>query len=163
MRYRPLGLLLVAALFGCAGPKSKVLDDNGEFPRHKCIGVAPFVDPRCQGQAVADAVENGLQQLMYEPVDQKVLAQVLAANKSDHGSSLGIEAIENIHAKVPVDAIIFGRISPDWSTVSVTMVELDMGAPILSAVLRPRGRKKTAFADADDIARELLRVLATRR
>lgn len=163
MRQRPFALLTVAALLGCAGPKSKVLEDAGEFSRHRCIGVAPFIDSRGQGQAVADAIEAGLQQLMYDPVDQKALAQVLASTMPDRSSSLGLESLEKIHSKAPVDAIIFGRIAPDWSTAMITVNETEMGAPILQAVLRPRGREKKAFADADDVAKEALRVLTSLR
>ena len=160
---RPLGLLALAALIGCSGPKSSIRENNGEFPAHRCVGVAPFIDPGGRGQAVADAIEAGLQAVMYEPVDQKALAEVLAAHKPERGSSLGLEALESIRARVPVDAIIFGRIAPDWSAASITVVETEMGGPILSAVLRPRGGKKTAFADPDDLAREALRVLTSAR
>ncbi|MFI5348144.1 MAG: hypothetical protein ACHQ2Z_01250 [Elusimicrobiota bacterium] len=163
MRSRPLVLLALAAMLGCAGPQSKVLEDAGEFPHHRCVGVAPFVDPRGHGEAVADAIEAGLQQLMYEPVDQKALAQLLAANKPGRGSTLGIEELERIRAKSPVDAIIFGRLSPDWSTAMITVTETEMGGPILQAVLRPRDPKKKAFADADDVAKEALRILTSIR
>ena len=156
-------LLTIAVLLGCAGPKSKVLEDSGEFRSRRCIGVAPFIDSRGHGQAVADAIEAGLQQLMYEPVDQKALAQVLAASMPDRGSGLGLESLEKIHSKAPVDAIIFGRIAPDWSTALITINETEMGAPILQAVLRPRGGKKKAFSDAEDVAKEALRVLASLR
>ena len=152
-------LLTIAVLLGCAGPKSKVLEDSGEFRSRRCIGVAPFIDSRGHGQAVADAIEAGLQQLMYEPVDQKALAQVLAASMPDRGSGLGLESLEKIHSKAPVDAIIFGRIAPDWSMVTLTVNETEMGGPILQAVLRPRDRKQNAFKDPADIAREALRVL----
>jgi hypothetical protein len=161
VRRSPLPLILLAALLGCAGAdRSRVLEDAGEFPRHRSVGVAPFVDPRGKGQAVADAIEAGLQQLMYEPVDQKALASVLAETKPDRGSALGIEALEKIKAKVPVDAIIFGRISPDWGTVLITVDEMEMGGPILQAVLRPRHHGKT-FADPDEIAKEAVRLLTS--
>jgi hypothetical protein len=152
--------MTLAALLGCSsGPRSKILQDAGEFPRHHSVGVAPFADPRGKGQAIADAIEAGLQQLMYEPVDQKALAQVLVANMPDRSSNLGIESLERIKAKAPVDAIIFGRMSPDWSMALITVNETEIGGPILQAVLRPRNRRKKAFTDADEIAREALRVL----
>jgi hypothetical protein len=161
VRQRSLVLLTLAALLGCSGPKSKVLQDAGEFPRHRCVGVAPFADPRGNGQAIADALEAGLQQLMYEPVDQKALAQVLATNMPDRSSNLGIESLERIHAKAPVDAIIFGRMAPDWSMALITVNETEIGSPILQVVLRPRRRKKKAFSDAADVAKEAIRVLTT--
>ncbi|HEX4048089.1 MAG TPA: hypothetical protein VH309_09665 [Elusimicrobiota bacterium] len=163
MRRRSLAFLSVAALLGCGGPKSRVIQDSGEFRGHRCVGVAPFVDSRGQGQAIADAIEDGLQRLMYEPVDEKALAQVLAANMPDRSSTLGIEALENIHAKAPVDAIVFGRVAPDWSRAVITVNETEMGEPILSAVLLPRGPKKTAFTGPDDVAKEALRVLTSAR
>ena len=159
---RPLSLLLLAALLGCAGPKSKVIEDAGEFPHHRCIGVAPFVDPRGRGQVVADAIEAGLQQLMFEPVDQKALAQALAGIP-DRGPNLGLESLEKIHSKTPADAIIFGRLSPDWSTALITVTETEMGAPILQAVLRPRDSRKKAFTGPDEIAKEALRLLMSVR
>ena len=162
MRFSPLVLLTLAGLLGCSGSRSRVIDDTSDFPHHRCIGVAPFVDSRGQGQAVADLIESGLQQLMYEPVDQKVLAEVLAANPPTRGS-LGIEALEKIRAKTPADAIIFGRIAPDWSMAAITVTETEMGAPILQIALRPRGRRKKAFADPADIAREAIRVLTSLR
>jgi hypothetical protein len=153
-------LLTLAALLGCSsGPRSKILQDAGEFPRHRCVGVAPFADPRGKGQDIADAIEAGLQQLMYEPVDQKALAQVLVANMPDRSSNLGIESLERIKAKAPVDAIIFGRVSPDWGMALITVNETEIGGPILQAVLRPRNRRKKAFSSPDEIAREALRVL----
>jgi len=63
----------------------------------------------------------------------------------------------------PVDAIIFGRLAPDWSTAMITVTETEMGGPILQAVLRPRDPKKKAFSDADDVAKEAIRVLASLR
>lgn len=161
MRARSLPLLAAAAFLGCSGPKSKVLQDAGEFRGHRCVGVAPFSDPRGQGQAIADAIEAGLQQQMYEPVDEKALAKVLAANKAD-GGSLGLEALESIHAKAPVDAIVFGRVAPDWSKALITVDETEMGEPILAGVLLPRAPEKT-FSGPDDVAKEALRVLAAAR
>ena len=153
-------LLTLAALAGCAAvPKSKVLEDAGEFSRHRSVGVAPFIDTRGQGQAIADAIEAGFQALMYEPVDQKALAQVLAATMPNRSAAPGIEALERIRSKTGADAIIFGRMSPDWSTALITVDEIEMGSPILSAVLRPSDPKKKAFTDANDVAKEALRVL----
>lgn len=163
MRQHPLLLLTITALLGCAGSKSRVIEDAGEFPNHHCVGVAPFIDSRGHGRAIADAIEARLQQLMYEPVDQNALAQVLAANMPDHSSGLGLESLEKIHSKVPVDAIIFGRIAPNWSMAIITVNETEMGSPILQAVLRPHNRRKKAFTDADDVAREAVRVLASLR
>jgi hypothetical protein len=163
VRFLLFAASLAVAAAGCSGPRSRVIDDTGEFARHRCIGVAPFVDSRGQGQAVADLIEGGLQQLMYEPVDQKVLAKALAANVPERGVGLGIEALERIHAKVPADAIIFGRIAPDWSFVQVTVTETEMGGPIAQLLLRPRDKRKKSFADPAEIAREALRVLTTLR
>jgi hypothetical protein len=157
---RVLAAALLGALLGCSGAKSRVLDDTGDFPHHRCVGVAPFADPRGQGRVVADLIESGLQQLMYEPVDQKALAEVLA-DIPGRGPDLGLEALEKIHRKVPVDAIIFGRIAPDWSLVTITVNDTEMGGPILQAVLRPV--KKKSFSDPADIAREAIRLLASLR
>ncbi|MFI5361948.1 MAG: hypothetical protein ACHQ49_08270 [Elusimicrobiota bacterium] len=162
MSLRPIALLSAFAVLGCAGPKSQVLQDAGEFPSHRCVGVAPFVDPRGRGQAVADAIEAALQQRMFEPVDQKALADVLVANMPDRTSRLGLEALEKIRAKSPVDAILFGRLTPDWSAAMITVNETETGVPILQAVLLPRDRK-AAFSDADDVAREAVRVLTSLR
>lgn len=158
---RPLLLLTIAAALGCSTPRSKIIQDEGEFRGHRVIGVAPFVDPRGKGQAIADAIQAGFQQQMLKPVDQKALAEALAAALPNGGTKLGIESIEQIHAKVPVDAIVFGRMAPDWSMALITVDEMEIGGPILQAVLRPRNRRKKAFTDANDVAREALRVLAS--
>jgi hypothetical protein len=157
--------LTLIAVLGCASvPKSEVIEDTGEFAHYHVLGVAPFIDPRGHGAEVADAIEAGLQkQLMYDPVDQKALAQVLGASRPNRNLGLGIETLEQVHARVPVDAILFGRISPDWSAVSISVTETEMGGSVLSAVLRPRDPKKKAFADSDEIAAEALRVLASLR
>jgi hypothetical protein len=162
LRISLLAFLILPALLGCSGARSKVIDDTGEFVHHRCVGVAPFLDSRGQGQIIADLIESGLQQLMYEPVNQKALAQVMSEIPG-RGPELGIEALEKIHAKVPADAIIFGRVAPDWSFVQLSVTETEMGGPILQAVLRPRDRKKKAFADPAEIARETLRVLTSLR
>jgi hypothetical protein len=155
-------LLTLAALAACAPvPKSKVLEDAGEFSRHRAVGIAPFIDTRGQGQTIADTIQAGLQALMYEPVDQKALAQIVAATMPNRSAAPGIEALERIHSKTGVDAIIFGRMAPDWSTALITVDEIEMGSPILRAVLRPSDPKKKAFTDADDVAKEALRVLTS--
>jgi hypothetical protein len=161
VRPRPLLLLTVAVLLGCSGPRSKIIQDEGEFPNHRAIGVAPFVDSRGKGQAIADAIQAGFQQQMLGAVDQKALAAALAAAMPNGGTKLGIESIEQIRAKVPVDAIVFGRMAPDWSMAMITVDEMEIGGPILQAVLRPRNRRKKAFTDADEVAREALRVLSS--
>jgi hypothetical protein len=163
VRTRPLALAVLAFALGCAGGGSKVVEDAGEFRGHRRIGVAPFVDSRGQGEAVADAIAAGLREMRYEPVDQKALAQVLRSRMPNASFILGIEALERIQEKVPVDAIIFGRIAPDWSSALMTVNETEMGDPILQIVLKPRDRKRAAFADAGELAKEALRVLASLR
>jgi hypothetical protein len=163
VRRSPLALAALAFLLGCAGGRSKVLEDAGEFRAHRRIGVAPFTDSRGQGAAVADAIAAGLREMRYEPVDQKALAKVLENRMPNSSFILGIEALERIQDKAPVDAIIFGRIAPDWSSALMTVNEMEMGGPILQIVLKPRGRKQAAFADAGDLAKEALRVLASLR
>ncbi len=154
--------LPLAALLGCVGPKSQVIENDGDFRAYHCVGVAPFIDPRGQGQIVANEIEAGLQLLKYAPVDQRALAQALVSNMPNSSFQLGIEPLERIHEKVPVDAIIFGRLTPDWSTALLTVNETEMGGAILQIVLRP-GRKEKAFDSAHSVATEALRVLASLR
>jgi hypothetical protein len=155
------GIVLVAllALIGCGGRKSQVMPEEAvDFRSYRHIGVSAFLDKSGKGQAVADAIDAALQQAMYEPVDQKLLAQLLEKYKPDREVGYGIEALEAIRAKSGADALLLGRMAPDWSAASVTMVETDTGASVLHAVLRPRGRKKKAFATPEEVAQEFLRV-----
>jgi hypothetical protein len=56
-----------------------------------------------------------------------------------------------------------GRMAPDWSAASITMVETNTGAPVLHVILRPRGRGKKAFATPQEVAQEFARVFAKLR
>lgn len=153
------GFLLLLLASAACGPRTKVLPEEAVvYSRYHRIGPAPFVDPRGKGKEIADAIEAAFQsELLYDPIDVKALAEVLDKNKPDKELGLGLEAIEAVRRLTSADAIVFGRMTKDWSGASITLVETDMGDPILHAVLRPRRGK--AFQSPDEIARELTRVL----
>jgi len=157
-------LAALFALTACGGPKSEVRPEEAvNFGSYRRIGVTAFVDRSGKGQAIADAIDAIFQREMYEPIDQKALALVLAKYKPDRELGYGIEALEMIRSQSGADALILGRMAPDWSAASVTMAETSTGAPILHALLRPHGRKKKAFATPEEVAQEFDRVFAKLR
>ena len=159
-----MALAAVLVVTGCGGRKSQVMPEEAvDFAGYRHIGVSAFVDRRGKGQAVADALDAVLQQEMYEPVDEKALAQVLAKYKPDRDVGYGIEALLAIRAQSGADALLLGRMAPNWSAASVTMVETSTGAPILHAILRPRGWRKKTFATPEEVAQEFARIYAKLR
>ena len=152
-----LTLACALVLVGC-GPKTQIIpDDAVSFQSYHHIGIPAFIDTTGRGQQIADALDARFQQTYYEPVDQKALAQVLAQYKPDRDLGFGIEALEVIRKKTGVDALIHGRMLPDWSAAVVTMVETTTSSTIMHGVLRPRGRRKKRFATPDEVADEFIR------
>ncbi|MHB2026523.1 MAG: hypothetical protein ACYCPQ_07785 [Elusimicrobiota bacterium] len=159
MRY--FGFLLAAALSGCAHSGAVVQAEDGlSLAQYQGIGVAPFNDPRGHGAAIAADIETGLERLMYAPVDPAVLAQILSKHRLDRRSGLSLEVLENIRDKTSADAIIMGRMAPDWSAASIVMVETAMGDQVLHAILKPAGRNEKAFSSPDEVSQAALKVLA---
>ena len=166
MHHGTLGIVLAAALAltGCSGVKSQVLPEEAvNFDSYHHVGVLAFTDKKGKGKAVADAINAVFQGSMDDPVDTKALEKILANHKPDRDVGYGIEVLEAIRAQTGADAIIMGRVAPDWSAVSVTMVETTTGAPILHAILRPRDRHKKVFATPEDVAKEFALVYAKLR
>ena len=166
MRNSTIAALFAAMLLaaGCGGPKSQVLPEEAvNFRAYRHVGIPPFVDKKGKGAEIAAAFDAEMGGGLYEPMDQKAFAQVLAKYKPDRDLGYGIEALEFIRQQTGADSLILGRAMPDWSAVSITMVELDTGATILHAILRPRGRGKKAFAAPEEIAKEFSRVYRTLR
>ena len=151
-------------LLGCAQPRTKV-EQAGEadFARYHKLGVAPFSDPRGQGRLMADSVNAGLRKLLYEPADPVALTRILVNHKPNQDSGMSLEALELIRLQTGADAIVLGRMTPDWSALLLTVVETELGEPVLHAVARPRNKKQAAFASADEVVQETLRILAGRR
>ena len=156
MLKRWLALAAVAALAACA-PRSQVLPEEAvEFHSFRHIGASPFTDNTRRGPDVAVAIEAALEKAGYDPVDHKELVAVLDQHKPDKQFGLGIEALEYLRSKAGADAVVFGRMAPDWSFAAVTLVEIEAGNPVLRAVLRPR--KGKTFAGPDEVAAEFVRV-----
>jgi hypothetical protein len=152
------------ALSGCAGGRESQVrvDGNVDVASYRRIGVAVFTDRTGKGRAVADAIAAALQREMFEPVDEKALAQLLARYKPDPDTGFGIEALEVIRSQSGADALLMGRMAADWSAASVNMIETNTGAPVLRGILRPRGKRK-AFATPEEVAQEFSRVFAKLR
>ncbi len=158
MRSLWLALAALTVLAGCA-PKSKVLPEEAvEFRAFRRIGASPFGDKTGRGPQVAVAIEAALEGAGYEPVDHKELLKVLEEHKPDRELGLGIEALELLRTKVGADAVVFGRMAPDWSFATVTLVEGETGNSVLHAIMRPR--KGKAFASPDDVGAEFVRILS---
>jgi hypothetical protein len=50
--------------------------------------------------------------------------------------------------------------APDWSAASISLVDTETGESVLRVLLRPRDRKRKAFARPEEVVEEALRVLA---
>ncbi len=154
-------LILAAAVLGLAacGPKSEVRPEEAvDFGAYRHFGVAPFVDPKGRGQELTDAMVAALAQATAEPVDQKALAKILSQYKPDREVGYRAEELETLRSQTGADALIVGRMAPDWSSALVTVVELESGASILHARLRPNKRGEKAFGTPEELAQEFLRV-----
>lgn len=159
MRY--WSLALAAVLAACAHRGTSVeRESDVDLSRYHRVGVPPFTDRKGQGASIAGKVYDGLQGLGYGPVDQKALEKILADNKPEKEFGLTLEALELIRIKASADAVVFGTMAPDWSAASVTLVEAELGDPVLHAVVRPGKPGQKRFADADDVARETLAVFS---
>ena len=147
-------------VMGCAHPGTRVQrEELVDFAKFRAIGVPSFKDPKGQGERIAQSINDALQKRMYDPVDGKALEKILAQYKLDKDSGFGLEAMETIRRQTSADAVVLGRMAPDWSEAYLVMFETDSGDPVLRAVLKPRGKKKTVFASPDEVAEETLRVL----
>ena len=150
-------IFLLAFLAACSGSRSEIRrEDGADFSRLRRIGVPSFKDPSGHGDLIADRVSEGLQRKLYEPVDRKALEEVLAKYKLDTRVGLGAEALQDIQSHTPADAILYGRVAPDRRSALVTLVETDMGQPIMQAVIRP---KRRIFFEPEEIGDEVLRVI----
>lgn len=160
MRY--CGLLLAVALLGCAHSATKVQQEEDEhFTDYHHIGIPTFADSHGQGGLIADSLSKALQtQMLSDAVDRSSLEQILLKYRVGSDTDLGVEALEQIRARITVDAIIFGKMAPDWSGARVIMMDAKMGVPVFSALVKPRNGKKV-FATPDDITQEILRAIAT--
>lgn len=150
--------LLTSVWLGCAQSRSRVLPEDGEdIRRYHRIGIPAFTDKQGKGPQIADQLSSALQTKLYnDPVERMPLEQILSRFNLKNDNGLGVEALEEIHSKTSADAVVFGRMAPDWSSARVTVIETEMGSPVLRAVVMPKGRKK-AFASPEEIAEEIAR------
>lgn len=161
---RSWGLLLAAAWLGCGHPRTQVRREDGvDFSRYRHIGVLPFKDARGKGRVISDGINGALGRLMYEPVDLKRLEALMTKYKFDKDTGFGQEALEYIRSQTSADALVLGQLAPDWSVVSIMMIETEMGDPILRAVIRPAKKSQAAFAGPDEVVAETLSVLLGKR
>lgn len=150
-------VLAVVSLLAACAPRSRVLPEEAvDFRAFRHVGAAPFTDNTKRGPQIAAAIEAALERIGYDPVDHKELVAILEQYKPDKQFGLGIEALEYLRGKAGADAVVFGRMSSDWSFAAITLVEIEAGNPVLHAVLRPRRGK--VFATPEDVAAEFVRV-----
>ena len=153
--------LLAAALLGCSHPGTRVGHDTRvDFSRYRHIGVAAVADPRGQGPRIAEGIDGGLRRLGRGVSDSRVLEAILKQHKPDQDFGLGLEALESVRTRTSAEALVFISLAPDWSAASVTLLDTELGEQVLSAVLRPGGKKAKAFADPGEVVHEALRVIA---
>lgn len=157
---RSWGLLSAALLLGCAHSGTQIKSEDGvDLSHYHRIGVPAFTDSRGQGGLIADAVAEGLPKLLHVAADKKALAPILAKYKLDPQIGLGVEALEEIRIKTSADAILYGRMLPDWSAAMITIMETEMGDPIVNALIKPKEPQKS-FATPQEVSQEVLRALA---
>ncbi len=159
LRSRIAFVLVVLALVGCARSRSIIKrDDEAGFGGYRAIGVPAFVDPRGEGQKIADAINRDLAALTYNPVDGKAVAKILAQHKPSKDFGYSLEALELIRNQTSADAVIIGRMSPNWDAAFIMMFETNMGEQVLKGIIRPPGRKK-AFKNPDEIALAVVKAI----
>ena len=162
MRHWPL--LVAVFLLGCAHARTQVQrDEDYDFARLRRVAAVAFNDPKGQGRAIALAINAQLPGLMHEAVDMDAVQQILEPYKPDRDMGLGLEALELVRKKTSADALILGRMTPDWSAVLVTVVETELGDPVLRAVTKPRDKRKKAFDSVKEIAAAAMGVIAGQR
>ena len=163
-RSLPAALVLAAALLGCGAPKGTHVEraEGASLAGLRRLGVLPFADPRGKGREIAKAITGGLAPLLYEPADGALVEKTLNAHKSDNESGLGLESLELLRHEAGADAIVMGRMLPDWSAATISIYETELGDPVLRGLLKPSGRHKT-FETPAEVAAEVLKVLADRR
>ena len=153
--------VLAAALLGCSHPGTRVAHDTRvDFSRYRHIGVAPVTDPRGRGALIAEGVDAGLRRLGRGVSDGKALEAVLKQYKPDQDFGFGLEALESVRTRTSAEALVFISLAPDWSAAAVTLLDIELGDQVLSAVLRPVGKKAKVFSDPGEVVQEALRVLA---
>jgi hypothetical protein len=157
MRLLTAALTLAVLALAACGPRTEMAPGEAvSFATYHHIGIPAFTDSTGRGQEIADALDARFQQGLYESVDQKALAEVLKQYKADRDMGFGVEALEAIRHQTGVDALLLGRIVPDWSAAVVTMVEMSTGGVILRSIVRPRGRNKK-FNTPKEVADEFIR------
>ena len=158
---RILTLLLAVSLLGCANSRTQIRAEDGEqFAMYHHIGILPFSDTRGQGAKLADSLSDALaKQRFNETVDRSLLEQSVKKFKVTPETGIGVEALEEIRGKTAADAILFGKMTPDWSAARVVVLETEMGGAVLSALVRPKGREKV-FANADEVSTEIMRAFS---
>jgi hypothetical protein len=156
MRY--FGLMLALALFGCHRGSQVENEDKVNVSVYHRIGVPTFGDPRGKGAEIADGVAKGLQDLTVDIVERKLMDQTMLTYKPDSGQGLGTEALMEIKRLSLADAIILGRMSRDWKAGQITIVETNMGDPVIRVLLKTKNGKP--FKDSDAVVKEFLRVFA---
>lgn len=161
MRWASLALALAVFGLGCASTRTRVITEDGEsFQKYHRIGVPSFKDRQGKGKEIADGLSAALQAKVYsEAVDRTVLEQILSKYKLDTDQGLGVEALEEIRDKTQADSIIFGSMAPNWSVARITVVETEMGGPVVRALVFPK-RGKKVFATPQEVVDETVRALA---
>lgn len=159
--------LLAAAVTLCGCPSRggrRVERFEGQNVRAlRRLAVAPFSDPRGQGRALARAVTAGLAPILHESAEEIVVDRALASRNKEGEAGLGFESLEILRHQGGADGLVLGRMAPDWSSVSVTIHETELGDPALRAVLVPRGKNRKSFKDAAEVASEVLRLISEGR
>ena len=160
MNFRRFAVVFaVLAFVGCSHSRSIIKrDDEAGFGGYRAIGVPAFVDPRGEGQKIADAINRDLQALTYNPVDGKAIAKIIAQHKPSKDFGYSLETLELIRNQTSADAVIIGRMSPNWDAAFIIMFETNMGEQVLRGIIRPPGKEKV-FKNPDEIALAVVKAI----
>lgn len=158
--------VLLPALTGCSRPTSDVKPEEGyNLAAYRKVAVPAFVDPRGQGADIGKDLRDMLQALPEGVCDEAVVDKVMAETEKQAAASEGtdLERFERLRFQAGADALIIGRMAPDWTSASVLVYETEMGDVMLRAVVRPRDPKRKAFASPEEVAGAVLVALAGKR
>jgi hypothetical protein len=159
---KPL-VLVGALLLSACGSRSQVKTEEGaSLSAFRNVAVLPFADDKGQGKIIAEELSGQLRRLGHHIVDAAAVSAVLAGRKTDESGALGLETLERLRSTTGVDAFIAGRVLTDWSAVTATVIETELGDPVIRAVVRPRERSRKVFRTRDELIERLTAALMGR-
>ena len=157
---------LLPALAGCSRSTSEIKAEEGySLAAYRKVAVPAFDDPRGQGADVAKALRDMLRALPHGVCDEAIVDKVMTESQkqASDAEGAGLEQLERLRFQAGADAIVMGRMAPDWSSASVLVYETELGDVMLRGVVRPRDKARKAFSSPEEVAGAVLIALAGQR